>query len=68
MCIAVEPMIAAGDWKIKVLDNDWTVVTRDRSMTAHYENTIIITDGDPLILTCFDRNNDAQLPEKEGSC
>ena len=68
MCIAVEPMIAAGDWRIKVLDNDWTVVTRDGSMTAHYENTIVITDGDPLILTCFDRKTDAQLPEKEGSC
>ena len=68
MCIAVEPMIAAGDWKIRVLDNDCTVVTRDGSMTAHYENTIIITDGDPLILTCFDRKTDAQLPEKEGSC
>jgi len=59
MCIAVEPMIAAGDYKVKVLDNDWTVVTRDRSMTAHYENTIVITDGDPLILTCFDRQTDA---------
>lgn len=51
MTIAVEPMIAAGDWHIRVLDNDWTVVTVDGSLAAHYENTILITDGEPEILT-----------------
>lgn len=51
MTIAVEPMIAAGDWHVRVLDNDWTVVTVDGSLAAHYENTILITDGEPEILT-----------------
>ncbi len=54
MTLAVEPMIAAGDYDVKVLSNDWTVVTVDGSMTAHYENTIVITDDEPRILTCFD--------------
>lgn len=51
MVIAVEPMINAGDWEVKVLRNDWTVVTCDGSLSAHYENTIAITDGEPEILT-----------------
>ncbi len=51
MTIAVEPMIAAGDWRVRVLGNDWTVVTVDGSLAAHYENTILITDGEPEILT-----------------
>ena len=51
MTIAVEPMVNAGGWAVEVLDNDWTVVTRDRSLSAHYENTILITDGEPEILT-----------------
>ena len=54
MVIAVEPMIALGDWHVKVLDNDWTVVSEDGSLTAHYENTIAITDGEPEILTMAD--------------
>ena len=51
MVIAVEPMINAGDWEVRVLSNDWTVVTCDGSLSAHYENTIAITDGEPEILT-----------------
>ena len=51
MVIAVEPMINAGDWEVRVLRNDWTVVTCDGSLSAHYENTIAITDGEPEILT-----------------
>lgn len=51
MTIAVEPMVCAGDYKVRVLDNDWTVVTVDGSLAAHYENTILITDGEPEILT-----------------
>ena len=51
MCIAVEPMITRGTWKV-VLDRDkWTVRTADGSNAAHYENTIIVTDGEPEILT-----------------
>jgi len=51
MTIAVEPMVNAGKHYIKLLDNKWTVVTADGSLSAHYENTIAITDGDPIILT-----------------
>lgn len=51
MTIAVEPMVNAGGYDIRVLDNEWTVVTEDGSLSAHYENTILITDGEPEILT-----------------
>lgn len=51
MTIAVEPMITEGTWRVRVLPNDWTVVTEDGKLAAHYENTILITDGDPEILT-----------------
>lgn len=51
MTIAVEPMITAGDWNVRVLKDDWTVVTKDGSLAAHYENSILITDNEPEILT-----------------
>ncbi len=51
MVIAVEPMIAAGSYDVRVLEDDWTVVTADGSRAAHYENTIVITDGEPELLT-----------------
>ena len=51
MTLAVEPMINAGGWEVTWLDDDWTVVTLDGSLSAHYENTILITDGEPEILT-----------------
>ena len=54
MTIAVEPMIVMGGWEIEVLDDDWTVVSADGSLAAHYENTILITDGEPEILTMAD--------------
>ena len=59
MCLAIEPMIAAGKYQVNVLENGWTVVTADGSNTAHYENTVVITDGEPRILTCFDRDMNA---------
>jgi len=51
MTLAVEPMITAGTWEVEWLDDDWTVVTADDSLAAHYENTILITEGDPEILS-----------------
>ena len=51
MTLAVEPMVCAGDWHVKVLSDKWTTVSTDGSLTAHYENTILITDGEPEILT-----------------
>ncbi len=51
MTIAVEPMVNVGTFAVRELSNGWTVVTADGSLSAHYENTILITDGEPLILT-----------------
>ena len=51
MTIAVEPMVCAGDWRVKVLKDGWTTVSADGSLTAHYENTILITDSEPEVLT-----------------
>jgi methionyl aminopeptidase len=51
MTIALEPMVNAGDWRTEVLKDDWTVVTADRKLSAHYEHTIAITEGEPEILT-----------------
>ena len=51
MTLAIEPMINEGRADVVWLDDDWTVVTEDGSRSAHYENTILITDGEPEILT-----------------
>ena len=51
MVIAVEPMVNAGSWEVRVLKDGWTTVTVDGSLAAHYENTILITDGEPELLT-----------------
>jgi methionyl aminopeptidase len=51
MTLAIEPMVNIGTHEVKVLKNRWTVVTKDGKLSAHYENTIAITDGEPLILT-----------------
>lgn len=51
MTLAIEPMINIGRADVEWLDDNWTVVTEDGSLSAHYENTILITDGEPEILT-----------------
>ena len=51
MTLAIEPMITMGRPEVCWLDDDWTVVTEDESLAAHYENTVLITDGEPEILT-----------------
>lgn len=51
MTLAIEPMINAGEYDVSVLDDDWTVVTEDGSLSAHYENTVLITRGECEILT-----------------
>lgn len=51
MTLAIEPMINAGTKEINWSDDGWTVTTKDGSLSAHYENTILITDGEPEILT-----------------
>lgn len=54
MTLAVEPMVNAGGYQIRRLKDGWTVVTLDGSLSAHYENTILITNGAPEILTVVD--------------
>ena len=51
MCIAIEPMLNMGDWHTRILDDQWTVVTADGSLSSHFEHTIAITEDGPKILT-----------------
>lgn len=51
MTLAIEPMINMGTHAVRWLDDDWTVVTADGSLSAHYENTILITEKEPILLT-----------------
>ena len=53
MTLAIEPMVNAGKAAVSVLDNDWTVVTDDGALSAHYENTVLITEGGVEILTAI---------------
>ncbi len=51
MTIAIEPMVNAGSADVKILKDGWTVVTRDGSLSAHFEHTVLVTEGEPEILT-----------------
>ena len=51
MTLAIEPMVNQGVYDVKVLKDGWTTVTADGKLSAHYENTVLITDGEPEILT-----------------
>ncbi len=52
MTLAVEPMVNAGTHEVWLLEDDWTVVTQDGEYSAHYENTVLITEGEPELLSC----------------
>ena len=51
MCIAIEPMFNMGDWHTKIQDDEWTVITADGKLSAHFEHSIAITEDGPEILT-----------------
>ena len=51
MTLAIEPMVNAGSWKVNVLEDGWTAVTGDSSLSAHFEHTVAITENGPIILT-----------------
>jgi methionyl aminopeptidase len=51
MTFALEPMVNVGDWRTRVLADNWTVVTKDGELSAHFEHTIAVTEGEPEILT-----------------
>jgi methionyl aminopeptidase len=52
MTLAIEPMVNAGQAGVKILKDGWTVVTQDGLLSAHFEHTVLITEGEPEILTC----------------
>ena len=51
MILAIEPMVNAGSWQVRLQQDQWTFVTKDGSVSAHFEHTIAVTDGEPIILT-----------------
>lgn len=51
MVLAIEPMVNMGSWEVEILDNNWTVVTKDRLASAHFEHTVAITENGPVVLT-----------------
>lgn len=51
MVLAIEPMVNAGGWQVDFLPDGWTVVTSDGSLSAHFEDTVVVTEGDPLVVT-----------------
>lgn len=53
MTLALEPMVSAGDWRTRLGANQWTVLTNDGSLSAHFEHTILITDAEPEVLTSY---------------
>ena len=52
MTIAIEPMVNAGRHAVRILNDNWTVVSKDGSLSAHFEHTVLVTAGEPEILTC----------------
>jgi len=67
MVLAIEPMIAMGNWDVEILDDNWTAITRDRSLSAHYEHTVAITQKGPKILSLSDeeKKNAPYLKENQ---
>jgi methionyl aminopeptidase len=51
LVLAVEPMIAAGDWEVEILEDGWTAVTKDRRLAAHFEETVALTDRGAEVLS-----------------
>ncbi len=64
MTLAIEPMIALGGWEVEVLEDGWTAVTKDRSLSAHYEHTVALTEEGPEILTAPSADTSAALDKE----
>lgn len=54
MVLAIEPMVSAGSWEVKILEDGWTAVTKDGSLAAHFEHSVAITPSGPVILSKID--------------
>ncbi len=64
MVLAIEPMIAMGSWEVEILSDDWTAVTKDRSLSAHYEHTVALThDGVEILSLPEEENNSRNAKE-----
>ena len=61
LVLAIEPMIAVGDWKVEILADNWTAVTKDRSLSAHFEHTVAVTSKGPEVLSHFE-NRELKFP------
>ena len=57
MVLAIEPMVTMGSWEVRILEDRWTAVTEDGSLSAHFEHTVAITDDGPEVLTRLDGGN-----------
>jgi len=65
LVLAIEPMIAAGDWEVEILADGWTAVTRDRSLAAHYEETVAVTEHGTEIMSAEDGSGTSGQSWKE---
>jgi methionyl aminopeptidase len=65
LVLAVEPMIAAGDWDVDILDDGWTAVTKDRSLAAHYEETVALTESGAVILSRAGARSESPLRKEQ---
>ncbi len=65
MVFALEPMIAMGDWNVEILEDNWTAITRDRSLSAHYEHTVAVTPEGIDILSLLDGKKKSSFDFKE---
>jgi methionyl aminopeptidase len=63
LVLAIEPMIAAGDWEVEIKDDNWTAITKDRSLSAHYEHTVALTQKGPEILSRTEEGNSPYAKE-----
>jgi len=66
MVLAIEPMIAAGDWEVEILPDDWTAVTKDHGLSAHYEHTVALTENGLEILSLLNNEtNESHIKESQ---
>ena len=66
LVLAIEPMIAVGDWRVEVLADDWTAVTRDRSLSAHFEHTVALTENGLKILSLLHQKKGLPYQKERG--
>ncbi|UCC41678.1 MAG: type I methionyl aminopeptidase [Candidatus Aminicenantes bacterium] len=67
LVLAMEPMIAMGDWKVEILTDNWTAVTQDRSLSAHYEHTVAVTQNGTKILSLLNEEKESLSYLKENT-